>query len=210
MALVSVTSCGDTPVTTGRTRGYMHLEKEIQLNGAKCKAWIAIEVSLTTKQRLSQTCFRGPTCRSAGNFFNWNGGQEFFDDPVIMGYFLEDIAVALKECSRKNSVQIGHVHDVGWSSTVSLTPYNLGVLEQFNPSLRSSALRVKLSQPTITAPITNLATIVYSLNRRTQLPLVTIRSIYPGPDVGDLRDDVTVREKCVFFDWDHPGQKLAA
>jgi hypothetical protein len=34
---------------------------------------------------------------------------------------------------------------------------------------------------------------------------VTIFSAYPGPDIGEVRQDVTKRERVVFFDRNHPG-----
>ena len=95
---------------------------------------------------------------------------------------------------------------VGWESTSALSDYKEDDLERFTINRRSKGLRVKMCRTDLLAPKTCELTIVYELKIEDDKLVAIIHSIYPGQDIGELRGNVTVREKRVFFDWNHPGQ----
>ena len=59
----------------------------------------------------------------------------------------------------------------------------------------------------ISAPRTRDVTVIYGISegKRGDDVVVILRSMYPGPDVGELKGDVSVREGRVFFDWNVAG-----
>jgi hypothetical protein len=169
------------------------------------------------ERRFGTTCFRGIRHNLAGNFFQWNDAWAFFNDQTVLKFLAEEIQQAIPEMEREsrgknsvcNSFEIEFAHAIGWSSTDTLSNYDVNALEFFEPNRMSIALRVKLNRKDIKAPGTPLATIIYRLRRDMHRYGVRygvrIESMYPGPDIGELRGRISDREECVFFDWNHPG-----
>lgn len=183
---------------------------------------IQIIVRGATRNRLTRTCFRGTDRRLAGNFSTFVNSEDVLQNesvlsglrPSIMESFREFREVAEEEKGTRlntfsETIQINHV--VGWESTGSLGDYNESDLEPFHPNGRSHALRVKLDRIDILAPKTDLVTIIYEIEHKGRNPNfgwnIIIHSMYPGVDIGDLYDDITEREKRIFFHWNHPGEE---
>ena len=156
--------------------------------------------------RLSKTCFRGTHVQCAGNFFRWSGADTLLEDAFVQ----QLLDQKMEELWTKWRLGIGSLlvvyhSQVGWESTVPLKLHRRHLLERFKPNHKSRSLRVKLLLHGVTAPKTNLITIVYDFKLEEGEPTMIIRSIYPGLDIGPLAGDVTRRTQRVFFDWDHPG-----
>lgn len=167
---------------------------------------VGIIVRFQTEQRLRKTCFRGVTVRKAGNFSCWNHSEQVLMSGVVLKEFLAEITELWKRQDfGTHSVEIECDYFVGWSSTAPLGGYILEVLEPFKLNRRSEGLRVKYSRRDLRAPQTKLLTIVFEFKSEDGRPVVVIHSMYLGKDVGELEGDVTAREDCVFFDWEHPG-----
>lgn len=167
---------------------------------------VSIAVPESVEKRLATTCFRDMKCL-AGNFSVWKNAAELFADKRVMGNLLADVGEAFNACRWNNSVCIELDSAIGWAGTDKLEKYHPEDLEEFKPNMRSTALRVKLDRLHLPAPKTDLLTIIYKVQREVNGPItVTVWSIYPGVDIGELRDNITLREQCVFFDWNHPGQ----
>lgn len=162
-----------------------------------------------TGKRLRNTCFRGRNKRLAGNFFLWSHPEEPFSNFIVRGAFLESVSRLAN--SDQTGQQISSVtarcsEPVGWESTAPLSDYGDNVLEEFAPNRKSRALRVKPECKFMPAPLTRRVTLVYTLHAEEGRGWVAIiRTLYPGVNIGELKGDVTRRERRVFFDWNHPG-----
>ncbi len=174
-----------------------------------------IIVRHTTETRLAITCFRGRTRRLAGNFKAFSRSPDVFDHQLILEGVrmntLDEIHDLLREQDRKKFVSefsctIDVKRPIGWESTDEIGKYPSDVLEVFHPNRKSTALRVKPSCTSILAPLTSLVTLVCELVlEEDDAWAIIVHTMYPGSDIGELKDDVTQREQRVFFDWDHPG-----
>ncbi len=173
-----------------------------------------------TRERLATTCFRGRNVCRAGNFFAWERFEALFHD------LRDDIIDSARETIREDgnflvmnpgaklcdSFEIEYETPVGWESTDALERYREDELVPFRPNDRSYGQRVRDEladrRP---APLTPFVTFIADFRREPHKKspdpvwFIFIRSIYPGRDIGELKDDITVREKVVFFDWEHPG-----
>lgn len=180
----------------------MHLSKTLP-SGANA----AVIVRHKTKKRLRATCFRGLSVRLAGNFLRWSSSDELFRDPEVMKHFLAELDHMWSQREfATHSVTISHSLPVGWESTAPREQYHDKDLEPFTLSRRAWGLRVKLDCTHLRAPQTHELTLVYEFKCEDGTPVAVIHSIYPGSDIGELNDDVTAREQCIFFGWNHPGQ----
>jgi len=171
---------------------------------------VYIVVRRQTKERLAKTCFRGTDKPLAGNFSIWNDIYDLFANPTVIQDFIHDADEAVREQSwGTNSVSIKLDSPVGWAGTDDVARYRLEDLESFQPNRRSCALRVRQDRLDLKAPQTDLLTIVYELRHEQDFKesriILIVHSVYPGHDIGELGGDITFREKCVFFDWSHPG-----
>lgn len=175
----------------------------------------AIIVPLLTEKRLSTTCFRGTSLACAGNFMRWNSALGLFKDSMVQEHFLADMFdVRSEHRLRKHksySVTVVHTTPVGWESTAPLEHYTGNDVEEFQPTYTDKwwGMRVKTDRTRLLTPHTNEITIVYAfkIDDRDKA-IAVVYSIYPGSDIGELKGDVTEREKRVFFDWDHPGEPI--
>ena len=160
-----------------------------------------------TEERLAGTCFRGKEKKLAGNFHLWESAEDVFADESVSTALAEEIDDLVENQDfGTHSVTVTHSADVGWESTDNFPLFNSDELEEFYPNNRSHALRVinpsKLGRK---APRASEVTFVFNLAMQRGELKVTIVSLYPGIDVGELVDDITTREQRVFYDWEHPG-----
>jgi hypothetical protein len=154
---------------------------------------------------LLTTCFRNTSSPLAGNFLSWKSLQDLFHDHEVMRHFLAEMEeMCLLRDFTTHSFSFMHPEIVGWESTAALSSYNEDSLERFTRS-RSNWLRIKPCRTDLLAPKTHEVTIVYELKPEADQMVAVVHSIYPGQDIGELRGNVTDREKRVFFDWNHPG-----
>ncbi len=157
-------------------------------------------------KRISEKHFRGTSVAKAGNFFRWPSLAKMLADSHFRRQMTEEFWESYDDGAYgTNSFEMSYGSLVGWESTDALSNYSESALEKFNPNKRSSALRVRTERVDLLAPLTDLVTVVYELRDENMGPVAVIHSLYPGNDVGPLNNDVTIREKRVFFDWDHPG-----
>ncbi len=160
--------------------------------------------------RLTGTCFRGKSKALAGNFCRWVNYNEMFDpnDRFILDQIINDAEVAVKKGCKKNSFSIQFEDWIGWSSTDDRMVHENYRLEHFKINRRASGFRIRPDRKDVLAPKTRILTIIYEVKYEYENGRITliIRSMYPGPDIGELVGDVSEREKFVFFGWNHPGE----
>ena len=179
----------------------MHLQRTLK-DGTS----LSLVMRQVTSNRLSLTCFRGRKIRCAGNFSMWSGPEPMFRNNLVRAEFNRHLSeMFTKDEFGTHSVTIESFQVVGWESTAPLKDFDENQLEPFEPNRHSSALRVRRDLENILAPQTNKVTIVFEFKREGEAAAAIIHSIYPGNDVGELDGDLTDREQCVFFDFDHPG-----
>ena len=167
---------------------------------------VFIVVRRDTELRLRKTCFRGKDEKLAGNFSAYGDCMELFIDPKIVAGLMSDATIGLALGDTTRSVFIPAGKQVGWEGTDCLANYVDEDLEPFSPNHKSRAFRVKTDLTTLTAPRTDLVTIVYEVKNEGHQIAIVVHSIYPGLDIGELDGDVTERESRVFFDLNHPGE----
>ncbi|HCC83484.1 TPA: hypothetical protein DEP96_01390 [Candidatus Uhrbacteria bacterium] len=165
-------------------------------------------VGPNTTERLSGTCFRGG--RQAGDFLHWRSPDDVFADEYVRREFLADVGEVIGQrgqdrARRSQSLTIVCPGQIGWRGTHPSSLYSAQQLEQFQPNRRSTAWRIK---PGVAlAPLTHDLTIIYDLlwNDDDEWAVI-VGSMYPGPDIGVLRGNITENEGIVFFAWDNPGE----
>ncbi len=168
---------------------------------------VGIIVRKITEDRLKKTCFRNRR-PLAGNFFFWENAVEVVEHRQVMRALLKSTEEALAEGCIENSVCVDALYPIGWSGTDTLSKYQPSDFKPFQLSRRSLAFRIKLDRLDLLAPPTNFTTLVFEIKTEPRQITVIIHSMYPGLDVGPLRGNVSERERCVFFDWDHPGKRI--
>jgi hypothetical protein len=182
--------------------GKMYLPKKLN-SGAEA----AVVVRSNTEQRLKSTCFRGSSKRLAGNFLRWNSVHELFRDSLVMEALLTHLdEILLKPDFGTHSLGIIHTMLVGWEGTADLSNFTADDLEQFDLNRRSWGFRVKTSRTDLLASKTKELTVVFEFKPEEGRAVAVVHSIYPGKDVGELKGNVSEREKLVFYDWNHPGE----
>jgi len=178
-------------------RGYFRFVKGIEA---------MVIVRTPTQVRLAGTCFRGPAHKVGGNFHRWHSVEELLADRNVFTAFCEDVSERIQQDDfQTHSLCVEYRFPVGWASTAPRKNYLRRDLEKFHPNRRSSAFRVRLSRTNLLVPETMNLTLVYELKKDDRGIAAVIYSIYPGDDIGELYEDITKREKIVFFDWNHPG-----
>lgn len=158
------------------------------------------------EDRLNRTHFRGRGLKQAGNFKLWQSLEEMFKG-TLRNMLADDAweRWAEQDFGTSSSVFLMPVN-VGWESTLDQKLCRPDELEEFAPNRRSTALRVRTDLEDRLAPLTREITVIYELSEQRGEPKVTIWSLYPGTDIGELNGDITKREGRVFFDWNHPGE----
>jgi len=171
---------------------------------------ILIICPIQTERSLTGSCFREKGRSLAGNFCEWNTVDDVFNDDLFRAEFLEEIEMMVRnEAFNKHSVTISHDVKLGWESTDDITQFDPEELECYKPNDHSQSLRViNPNRMDRKAPLTNKVTIVYYLDLQGGKPRVTIESLYPGIDIGELEGDITGREGRVLYGWTHAGEQL--
>lgn len=161
----------------------------------------------SAERRIGENHFRGAGVRRAGNFFNWTCIGELFAEKDFIDAIFEDASQAFKVGHMgTSSFFYNFLCPVGWSSTAPLDNYRDEDLEEFAINKWSLGKRIKHNRTDLMAPKTTLVTVIYELKDEGNKIVIVIHSLYPGVDIGELKGDVSRREKCIFFDWDHPGE----
>ncbi len=161
---------------------------------------------IMVEKRLETTCFRGRDVKRAGNFRVWGSIEEVMKGKVCNDLVDDALELWQKGDFGTHSLELQMAIEVGWESTAPESDFPVDMLEWFQPNKHSCAKRVRLNQTRRLTPLTRDLTIVYQLEDQRGEPKVTIWSIYPGVDIGELDGDITKREGRVFFDWNHPGE----
>ena len=157
--------------------------------------------------------FRGQEQRLAGNFSRWVNVRHLFLDRGVIDNFLEGLDEIWSESKEgeelsTNSFNLEYESMVGWECTDEYDIYEPEELESFEPNEDSTAMMVKFDRHTLLAPRTKLITIVFEFiaDRPKSVAKVFVHRVYPGRDIGELFGDITLRERRVFFNLDHPGE----
>jgi hypothetical protein len=158
--------------------------------------------------RLSTTCFRGRDKRLAGNLKLYDNFSQVMDDQLVVeGVFAElDKLFEDEMFNATYSFTVKHTEPVGWSSTIMAKQLPGVKTEKQKLNKRSRASFV--ADPAIMAPLTHSITFICELKYHTKTDLrgaVMVHSLYPGPDVGDLRGDMTRETGMLWFPWTTPG-----
>jgi hypothetical protein len=178
--------------------------KMIKCGGRTAK----LVVRRDTEKRLKKTCFRGTDQSYAGNFCMWPSVDVLFGDQLVLKLFSSSLALELTEKATGTvSFTIVYSSFVGWSSTAPLKHYDADELESFKLNRSCIAKRV-LKTANREANLTRDITFVCELKKEEGAWVAVIHSIYPGRDIGELKGEITSREKVVFFDWTHSGSPI--
>lgn len=163
-----------------------------------------------TGRRLTCTCFRGSSCRQAGNFFRWSCFGEFISDPFVLSQLLP----ILKELVKQELVNYSHRHelefdfDVGWDRIIEfdeLTAEQFDTCEEL-PLNRRGDVALHLPDNLIKAPRTNVLTIVLTMRHIGHWQF-GIWDIYPGEDAGEVKGDMSDEHGYIYLRWSNPGEE---
>jgi hypothetical protein len=159
------------------------------------------------ERSISEKHFKCKNVRCAGNFFKWACIGELFDEQDFIDAIFKDASVAFGERHiGTSSFSYNFRCPVGWSSTAPIHNFRREDFERFCINKWSSGQRIRRNRTDLRAPKTDLVTVIYELKDEGEKIVIVIHSLYPGMDIGELKGDVSQREGCVFFDWDHPGE----
>lgn len=156
--------------------------------------------------RLNRTCFR-PFRPKAGIFIHWRSPGEWMEDHLVYQSILR---IADEWQERRSQIPlhrttVNHYASVGWSITDQLCNYEERTLRLFRPNEFSIALQVCPWRTNLLAPPTKDFTVIFRLDRCDKTVTARILLVYPGPDFGEFRGNVSAREQVVFFSLRHPG-----
>lgn len=158
--------------------------------------------------RLRGTCFRGPHCPKAGNFFAWQNFAEFINDSETRNGLTHVFEYLIKEGGTKkpHRFELFYEKDVGWDSVIAtdeLTTNDLKSCKLGHLNKRTTALF--LPENRILAPRTDVVTMVVTVYQGRYWNF-TIRTMYPGPDIGELNGgNLTELDGIVILPWSNQG-----
>lgn len=146
--------------------------------------------------------------RRAGNFSRWTCFPElehspFFNEIRAWCETRIDLVPEREQISR--SFDAGCA--VGWASSVPIVRVTSGTLVRRRLN-SEGAVAYFVSDKRFKAPLTNLVT-VNALKKPDDSGdgwVVIINNIYPGPDIGSFRGNVSDASGLALFDRDHPGE----
>jgi len=169
-----------------------------------------VEIILPRHQaeRLTGTCFRGPQCRQAGNFFRWRFFADFIKDPMVRQCLLSKLQKLVEEANvnKNHRIELKFDADIGWDSVMDINELKpCEMIGEEERQLNRRATAVFLPVGNILAPKTNFVTLVIQ-QRHVGHWQFKIQTIYPGPDVGQLQGNMTERFGLVWLGWDNPGE----
>ncbi len=161
-----------------------------------------------TARRINERNLHGGSLQLA-NKFRWDCTiDELFYQLCNNFEFIRRILVCFCDGDGTYSLELKYPAIIGWSGTDERSKYKDDDLEVHCPNVRSTVMRVKLDRRDLRAPTTDTMTVVYHIKRKLDHLLVTILSLYPGPDIGPLDGNLTENRGVVMFDFNHPGQTL--
>lgn len=176
---------------------------------------IFMDMPRSVETRLNGTCFRGRSVAKAGNFFRYGDYTDFIGDMEITIRLIKFCREAVLFNGDKPKFHLRASFTlkdyVGWNSTTDAGMFRADELETFPLNKRVTAKRV--IDRSIEAPLTKTITLAMTFKRVPLAWLVMPMTIYPGEDVGELhpsggQEDITERERRVFFDWNQPGEPV--
>lgn len=159
--------------------------------------------------------FRGRDLRRAGNFSRWASPNDVLRDRRFSEVFHAvcfDIMTELKRNPPEHNIGydqrfcIPFPGIVGWSGTAPRSFVNGAELERFHLNKQAMGLKVMDSEPL--APVTRLVSCTTRFRFYEADPhnrVLMLYSLSPGPNIGELKGDVSAREDIVFFDFLHRG-----
>lgn len=166
-------------------------------------------------QTMLERHFRGRSSRRAGNFSRWESPNEVLRDRRFSEIFHAvcfDILTELERHPPKYSsdydqrFSIPFPGIVGWSGTVPRSYVNGVELESFDINKNARGFKVMDSMPL--APVTRLVSCSTRFRFHEADPhnhVLMLYNLAPGPSVGELQGNVSLREDIVFFDFLHRG-----
>jgi hypothetical protein len=101
-----------------------------------------------------------------------------------------------------------HTQPVGWASCAPRQNFVPAELHAYAPNKNSTCLMVG-KDCSVFAPLTSELTFAITVERWPMGLDVNIHTLYPGPNFGQLKGDVTARTGLVLFDREHPGDDLS-
>ncbi|MCC7522273.1 hypothetical protein IT407_00505 [Candidatus Uhrbacteria bacterium] len=159
--------------------------------------------------------FRGRGTRLAGNFSRWESPNQVLRDRSFSEIFHAVCYDILTELER-NPPRYSSDYDqrfnipfpgiVGWSGTAPRGYVNGAELELFDLNKHARGFKVMDSEPL--APVTRLVSCSTRFRFHEADPHNRVLMLYnlaPGPSVGELHGNVSLREDIVFFDFLHRG-----
>lgn len=167
---------------------------------------VSIQIPHFQKKRLSQTCFRPTSEPLAGNLLRWNSYEEFISDQEVQRKLSIELS-RLERCEQRPPfrVEISLETDVGWDSVLEASQVSNDELkESYIKPLNARSCARFLKKDKVAAPLTNIVTLVLSRKRNSNLYLV--QTVYPGPDAGELKGDLTENHGFIFLSWDNRGE----
>ncbi len=176
----------------------MHFENRLVGDGISLK----VKIQRRVYEKIDKTHFVGEGTCTAGNFSKWFSLWDLLSDEETVRLLLEDAEDAQKVGHLGESVlEVESEEIMGWSWTDRRSRYSLADLEPFTTAGGGNALRVRGDRVDLTAPKTNVFTIVFKYFIEHSERTMVITSIYPGEDCGNI----TENESLVFFAPGHPG-----
>ncbi len=181
------------------------------------------------QQRLSRERFRGRDLRRAGNFCRFETLNDLFQDEEFIDKLAFECMGVLQGVDLKKStsafyIEVEYSGFVGWSCTDDLANYQhrFDTLEPYQVNFTCHGLRVRPECTHVLAPKTKIITVACQFQKWPNGIGAIVRTLYPGPSIGPLRPDskdlwscnnlvdLSKREQIVFFDPQHPGERLAS
>lgn len=164
---------------------------------------IKVGVEEQTLTYIHNTSFRGTACHKAGNFLLWNSLSEFLEDSFIQKQLLEECRACITEKTVRPLISIEYPHIVGWSPVDErrhYEPHQLRLIRVTHQCEGWQIIRCNGCRPQQTRHITMRIHLDYGGSFGWTC---VIRSVYPGPYIGNLRKQRITN--VVFFDRDCQG-----
>ena len=174
--------------------------------------WVEVIMPFKKGDQLSCTCFRGRHCHQAGNFSVWNNFRSFWHDPEAQALLAAELEklVAKEEAGEEHRIELEFSTYIGWDRMMDMEDLSLDELEACElRNINSQARALHLPDHVLPAPTTNIVTMVFNMKHDGHW-IFYICDMYPGPDCGEVRGDMTERKKLIYFHWSARGEELEA
>ena len=172
---------------------------------------LKLTVTQQTKNLLVQRHFRGRAVARAGNFKRWDTVR------ACLHTIRDDVVRAAIQTLREllleghdeaiDSLELTLPYPLGWDTVADLDSVDREVFEIRSIRGHQAKAWFFRRESAVRAPLTRTMTIVYRLHRarRSTAWACTLLNIRPGPDLGNLKGNVTEELGIALFDWEHPG-----